>query len=129
MLVERGPLLDELCWGAFHLQAFAETPSGPAFARPPGLRQHGAPRAEARQVLQRHAGVEGGTQHPKVSTFHGVSETSRRHLGDSSETSRSRTAPLQKAASPPAITMLRRRVTAQILQANKNANRQHFYVL
>lgn len=118
MLVERGPLLDELCWGAFHLQAFAETPSGPAFARPPGLRQHGAPRAEARQVLQRHAGVEGGTQHPKVSTFHGVSETSR-----------SRTAPLQKAASPPAITMLRRRVTAQILQANKNANRQHFYVL
>lgn len=48
--------MDELCRGAFHVQALTEAAFRPAFVGPLGLRQHGALEAQAGQILQRHAG-------------------------------------------------------------------------
>lgn len=56
VLVARWPLLDEIRWGTFSVQALAETASGLAFDGPLGLRQHGALKTHAGQILQGHAG-------------------------------------------------------------------------
>lgn len=56
VLVCRRTLLDELCWGALHVQAIVKTVSRLAFVHPLGLRQHGSLQTQAGQLLQRHAG-------------------------------------------------------------------------
>lgn len=58
VLVCWGTLLDELCWGALHVQALVKTVSRLAFVHPLGLRQHGSLQTQAGQLLQRHAGGE-----------------------------------------------------------------------
>lgn len=56
VLVCWGTLLDELCWGALHVQALVKTVSRLAFVHPLGLRQHGSRQTQAGQLQQRHAG-------------------------------------------------------------------------
>lgn len=58
VLVCWGTLLDELCWGALHVQALVKTVSRLAFVHPLGLRQHGSLQTQAGQLLQRHARAE-----------------------------------------------------------------------
>lgn len=55
VLVGRWPLLDELCWGAFSVQALTQTAFWLAFVGPLGLRQQGALRTQAGQISQWHA--------------------------------------------------------------------------
>lgn len=56
VLVGRWPLLDELCRGAFSVQALTQKAFWLAFVGPLGLRQHGALRTQAGQISQWHAG-------------------------------------------------------------------------